>query len=104
VVIVEGVGAGRRELTGLIDCLIWVQSDFAEAERLGIARDIASGVNGDAQETIEFWHAWMAAETPFLQADRPWERANVIAAGTSAHPQPPGKVLIASSAHPPETS
>jgi energy-coupling factor transporter ATP-binding protein EcfA2 len=103
-VIVEGVGAGRRELTGLIDCLVWVQSDYAEAERLGIARDLASGVNGGAQATIEFWHAWMAAETPFLQADRPWDRANIIAAGTSTLPRPPDKVLIASPDHPPESS
>ena len=100
-VIVEGVGAGRRELTDLIDCLVWVQSDYAEAERLGIARDVASGVNGDAQATIEFWHTWMAAEAPFLQADRPWDRANIIAAGTSIHPRPPDKVLIASPTHPP---
>lgn len=102
--IVEGVGAGRRELTELIDCLVWVQSDYAEAERLGIARDLASGVNGAAHATIEFWHAWMAAETPFLQADRPWDRANVIAAGTSPLPRPPDKVLIASPAHPAESS
>jgi hypothetical protein len=32
------------------DCLV------AAAERLGIARDLASGVNGGAQATIEFWH------------------------------------------------
>lgn len=94
-VIVEGVGAGRRELAGLVDCLIWVQSDYAEAERRGIARDIASGVNGDAQATIEFWHDWVAIENPFLAADRPWERADLIAAGSSPHPGPPDKLLIA---------
>ncbi|MFC0623653.1 uridine kinase family protein [Kribbella deserti] len=97
-VIVEGVGAGRRELTGLVDRLIWVQSDYAEAERRGLARDIASEVNGDAQATIEFWHSWMAAEIPFLQADRPWDRAHIIVAGTSALPQPPDEMLIASPA------
>lgn len=95
-VIVEGVGAGRRELAGLIDRLIWVQSDYAEAERRGLARDIASGVNGDEQETVAFWHAWVAAENPFLEADRPWDRADVIAAGTSSLSAQRDKVLIAS--------
>ncbi|MEU4196976.1 hypothetical protein AB0E69_34100 [Kribbella sp. NPDC026611] len=103
-VIVEGVGAGRRELAGLIDCLVWVQSDYAEAERLGIARDLASGVNGGPQATVEFWHTWMAAENPFLQSDRPWDRANVIAAGTSTLPVPPRQVLIASRPHPPQSN
>ena len=46
-VIVEGVGASQREHAELIDATIWVQSDFAEAERRGIARDIDEGVNGD---------------------------------------------------------
>ncbi len=82
-VVVEGVGAGRRELAGLIDVLVWVQSDFAEAERRGIARDVASGVNGDAEATTAFWHEWMASEIPFLERDRPWERADFVVAGTS---------------------
>jgi hypothetical protein len=95
-VIVEGVGAGRRELSELIDCLVWVQSDYAEAERLGLARDVASAVNGDPAATVAFWHAWMAAELPFLAADRPWERADLTVAGTSTLPQPPGMVLVGS--------
>jgi predicted kinase len=85
-VIVEGVGAGRQELAGLVDVLVWVQSDFAEAERRGIARDIASGVNGDAQAATAFWHEWMASEIPFLERDRPWERADFVVAGTSQEP------------------
>jgi hypothetical protein len=91
-VIVEGVGAGRRELAGLVDVLVWVQSDFAEAERRGIARDIASGVNGDAQAATAFWHEWMASEIPFLERDRPWERADFVVAGTS---QEPATVVVA---------
>ncbi|GAB2648365.1 4-amino-4-deoxychorismate synthase [Kribbella swartbergensis] len=94
-VAVEGVGAGRRELADLIDALVWVQSDYAEAERLGIARDIASGVNGDAQASVDFWHDWMAAEIPFFHRDRPWERATIIAAGNSKHPKQAETILIA---------
>jgi hypothetical protein len=92
--IVEGVGASRTELTDWLDVSCWVQSDFAEAERRGLARDIASGVNGDAETTIAFWHTWMAEELPFFDSDRPWERADLILAGTSAEPPPDGMVAV----------
>lgn len=94
-VIVEGVGAGRRELSDLIDVLVWVQSDYAEAERLGLARDIASGVNGDAKASVDFWHTWMAAEIPFLEHDRPWDRATLVTAGTSTYSRAPDTCLVA---------
>jgi len=81
-VIIEGVGAGRRELAHLLDAVVWVQSDYAEAERRGIARDVASGVNGDRVAAASFWYSWMAEELPFLDHQRPWERAAVIVAGT----------------------
>jgi hypothetical protein len=83
ILLLEGVGAAQRGLIHLIDVAIWVQSDFHIAERLGIARDIASGVNGDETESTAFWHAWMAAEIPFLEQDRPWERVDAIVAGAS---------------------
>jgi hypothetical protein len=37
--VIEGDGAGRREVAHLIDALIWVQSDEQEAERRRLARD-----------------------------------------------------------------
>lgn len=82
IIVLEGVGASSRELVDDIDVAIWVQSDFAEAERRGIARDIESAVNGDAEASVAFWHEWMAAELSFHAADRPWERAALIVAGT----------------------
>jgi len=36
-VIVEGVGASRRQLANLVDVVVWVQSDFDQARRLGVA-------------------------------------------------------------------
>ena len=81
-VVVEGVGASQREVAELIDATVWVQSDFAAAEERGVARDIAQGVNGDAEETVAFWHEWMAEELRFLDRQRPWERACVVIAGT----------------------
>ena len=93
--IVEGVGAGRRELAELLDAVVWVQSDFELAERRGIARDLGEGVNGDEEETVAFWHEWMAEELVFLAQQRPWERACVVVAGTSRARIGPDQVRLA---------
>jgi hypothetical protein len=79
-VIIEGAGSARRELMHLIDAVVWVQSDMAEAERRGIERD------GGDQAAISFWHLWMAEELPFMADQRPWIRADVIVAGTPRLP------------------
>ena len=85
-IVVEGVGSSQRAGAHLLDAAVWVQSDADEAERRGIERDVASGVNGSPEESIAFWHEWDRHETEFLSRDRPWERADLIVAGTT----PPG--------------
>jgi hypothetical protein len=75
-VIVEGVGAARREVTDLLDAAVWVQSDFREAERRATLR------NGGDAAAMEQTRDWMTEELPFLATDRPWERATIIVAGT----------------------
>ena len=94
VLLLEGVGASQRALRELIDVAVWVQSDYATAERLGIARDIASGVNGDDAAAVAFWHAWMAQENPFLAHDRPWTRADLVVAGVGVHDDP-ARLMVA---------
>lgn len=80
VVVVEGTGASQSGDS--VDVVVWVQADADEAERRGIARDLASGVNGDEEETVAFWRDWMAHEVPFLARERPWEQAYAVVAGT----------------------
>jgi hypothetical protein len=80
--LVEGVGAGRREVGDLLDALVWVQSDVDRARVRGIARDVASGVNGDPAQTEAFWDEWDSEEVPFQARQRPWERAALVVAGT----------------------
>jgi hypothetical protein len=72
-VVVEGVGAGHRELAHVVDALVWMQSDAVDARTRGIARD---GGN------VAFWDEWEAEEVPFLDQHRPWERADLIIAGS----------------------
>ncbi len=74
--VVEGVGSSRRSLAPLLDASVWVQSDYDEANRRGIARDATQGQGPD------FWWDWMAQENPFLLDDRPWERADAVVCGT----------------------
>ncbi len=93
--VVEGVGAGRRELTHLLDAVVWVQSDLVEAERPAIERDVATGAKPDRGAAVAFYDEWMAQEVPFLDGQRPWERAVVIVAGTRAEAHDPMHVLLA---------
>jgi hypothetical protein len=81
-VIIEGVGAARRELMPYLDAVVWVQSGLRASRMRGIARD-----GGDAAAT-EFWDQWMAAEFPFQADQRPWERADVVVSGSASRHQP----------------
>jgi hypothetical protein len=87
-VVVEGVGIGRRDLAAYFDGLVWVQADRATARSRGVARD----GGGPAQEA--FWDEWEAAERPFLAAERPWERAGAVVEGTPALPHDPTIELV----------
>ena len=86
--IVEGAGAARHELMDLVDAVVWVQSDMAEAERRGIERD------GGDPAAVSFWHLWMAEELPFMVRQRSWTRANVVVAGTSGVPHDPANEVV----------
>ena len=86
--IVEGAGAARQELMYLVDAVVWVQSDMAEAERRGIERD------GGDSAAASFWNLWMAEELPFMARERPWTRANVIVAGTPRVPYDPATEVV----------
>jgi hypothetical protein len=84
--IIEGDGAGRREVAHLLDTVIWVQSDQAEAARRAAARDLnmdpfdlANMPPGGAPPDHD---GWTAEEIPFNTVQRTWERADLIVCGT----------------------
>jgi uridine kinase len=85
-VIVEGVGIGRRELSEYVDALLWVQTDEDEARRRGLARD--------GEDEAGFWAEWQAAEDPFQAEQRPWERAGLIVSGAPDIPHDPLSELV----------
>lgn len=91
-VFVEGVGSSRSSLAPWLDATVWVQSDEAAAYRRGIERDVVLGRN--RAKAVAFWDQWMAHERPFLAADRPWERADVILCSTPQPPVPEGVVMV----------
>ena len=76
VLIVEGVGCSRLEVARWLDASVWVQADEKVLAKRNAAR-IASGETTSAGVA-----GWMSEELPFLAADRPWERATKIVAGT----------------------
>jgi uridine kinase len=87
-VILEGVGVARRSLHPLLDVVIWVQSDFGEARRRGVRRDMLE-LGREEGVALRKWYEWEAEEVPFLQDDRPWERAHVIVGTSTAVPHDP---------------
>jgi hypothetical protein len=96
--VIEGDGAGRREVGHLIDALIWVQSDEREAARRGRARaahaDAIDGANRPADGSPPDDAAWMAEEIPFNTDQRTWERADLIVCGTPQIPYDPATEIV----------
>ena len=90
--ILEGVGAARRELLGAIDVVVWVQSDMNRARTRGLARDIAE--TGDDAAATAFWDEWMTAELIFQADQRPWERADFVISGTPELEHDPGTEIV----------
>jgi hypothetical protein len=87
-VIVEGVGSGRRELAPLLDAVVWVEAERTDIDRRNAER-VAAG-----ETTPENFAAWMAEEDPFVEAERTWERAAFVIAGWPALPHDPTAEFI----------
>jgi len=88
--IIEGVGAARRESTHLTDTAVWVQSDERETGRRTLAR---VGQPGEPP-TVQHARDWMTEEVPFLAGQRPWERADLVVCGTPEIPFDPATELV----------
>jgi hypothetical protein len=87
--IVEGVGAGRRALATYFDEIIWVQSDLDQTLARDRKRVAADEINADA------YADWMAQERPFQADQETWVRARVIVSGSASPEQPVDDVIVA---------
>ncbi len=70
VVLVEGVGAGRRELRPGLACLLWMELSAEESWARGRARD--------GEEQREFWDGWVEAERRHFAADPSRPHADLL--------------------------
>lgn len=86
--LVEGVGSGRRSLAGHLDGVIWVETPLEVTARRTAVR-VAAGETTEADCA-----AWMAEELPFVERERTWERALLTIDGTNppadSRHSPPG--------------
>jgi hypothetical protein len=96
--IVEGVGAGRAAAAHWIDSLVWVQSDEGVADRRGLDRVGRPGGAESVQDLLD----WMDEERPFIAAERPWSRANLVVCGTPEIAYDPAREVVV--APPPRAS
>ena len=87
--IVEGVGAGRRELAVYFDAIIWVQSDVNQTLARDRKRVAAGEINADA------YADWMAQERPFQADQETWVRAHLIVCGSASPERPHDHVMVA---------
>jgi hypothetical protein len=87
--IVEGVGAGRRELAAYFDAIVWVQSDLDQTLARDGKRVAAGEINADS------YADWMAQERPFQAEETTWARAQLIVCGSSSPEQPHDHVMVA---------
>lgn len=88
VVWVEGTGVLRQELARWIDASIWVQGDLDQQERRLVSRD------GDSAAQQQHVADWLAEELPFLQRERPWVSATLVADGTTRLRHDPESELV----------
>lgn len=72
IVLVEGVGATRTELSGWLDASMWVQT----AQKVAWQRTVR--LDSDPPGFVE---DWMRAENAHLDSDQPWTRATAIVSG-----------------------
>lgn len=73
-VLIEGVGAARKALASRLAYSIWIEAPWETRLNRGIARD------GEAVRDV--WLGWMEGEERFIQAQKAFQRADLVVDGT----------------------
>jgi uridine kinase len=75
VVVLEGCGSGALPAGACASVLVWVEAEESVRYARGIARDPGFAA---------FWQRWAAQERRLYEADRTWERADLVVDTTEA--------------------
>lgn len=87
VVLLEGVGAGRRELRPFLACLLWMDMPQRQAAEHGLRRD--------GPRLAEFWEGWTRAERTHFADDPSSPHANfLVSRGDRGHTVRAGPVRL----------
>jgi uridine kinase len=81
VVILEGVGAARREFAPFLSFAAWIQTPAP----LRLAR----GLQRDGADMLGFWHQWIAGENEHFAADDTASRIDLVVDGNPLLPHDP---------------
>lgn len=86
VVIVEGVGAARREIAPSLTFAVWL--DTPSDVRL------ARGISRDGEGLRDFWELWRRGEDAHYATDATRERADLVVDGDPAVPHDPAVEFV----------
>lgn len=80
--IIEGMGAARKELRSLASFSVWVDADPRIARERVVQRDLANGENGGTVQSVtEFADWWDSLLNPLLLEEESWKYVDVIVNG-----------------------
>ena len=94
--IIEGMGACRKNLRAFATFSIWVDTEPDVARARVIERDLAKGDNGGTLESVaEFTDWWDSVLEPLFVKEEPWKHADVIINGALSDVDS-GKMMVQS--------
>lgn len=93
VLLVDGVGSGRRELAGFLAYDIWLEVEVRVAENRGLRRDLAEHPTRQ-RDLTRFWAEWVRLEAAYLGAERGWDRADLLVDGDPSTEHEPEREYV----------
>ena len=87
VLLVEGVGAGRREFATALAFVAWIETP----PEVRLAR----GIERDGENMRAFWNQWIAGERRHFAQDRTRDRTSLVVCGNPPVAHDPGSEYVA---------
>jgi uridine kinase len=74
-ILLEGVSSSRKAFRPYLSLSVWIETPADERLRRGLERD--------GEQALDQWHGWMADEVAWGNAEKPWDRADIVISGVS---------------------